>query len=257
LWSANGKLPLFPSRQLEVRRCHGESRGGDKGEAAAIWKQGATFVDVNNDGGWKLCLPVNAPICSTSTRVMHLQGRSRRPWLAVVDASVMGRFATTTRDGWLDVYVQTNLLDGVNHPTDNAIILFHNNRDGTFTDVTDRAVSRGKHKPFVTCGITTATVGRIFMSRTISARPDTLYPHNRDSTFTNVIDQVVPHMPYSSMGSELGDLNNDGLIDLLATENGRNHPSERPAHHASHPRSGAGSSEIPRRHRNTSTTRCT
>jgi len=23
---------------------------GDKGEAAGIWKQGATFVDVNNDG---------------------------------------------------------------------------------------------------------------------------------------------------------------------------------------------------------------
>ena len=33
-----------------------------------------------------------------------------------------------------------------------------------------------------------------------------------------MIDQVVPHMPYSSMGSDLGDVNNDGRIDLLVTD---------------------------------------
>ena len=33
-----------------------------------------------------------------------------------------------------------------------------------------------------------------------------------------MIDRVVPHMPYSSMGSDVGDLLNDGHIDLLVAD---------------------------------------
>ena len=50
------------------------------------------------------------------------------------------------------------------------------------------------------------------------AMPDKLYHNNRDGTFTDAIDSVVPHMTYSSMGSDLGDVNNDGLIDLFVAE---------------------------------------
>jgi len=48
--------------------------------------------------------------------------------------------------------------------------------------------------------------------------PDKLYHNNRDGTFTNVIDRVVPHTSFYSMGSDLGDVNNDGLIDLLVAD---------------------------------------
>ncbi len=48
--------------------------------------------------------------------------------------------------------------------------------------------------------------------------PDFLYHNNRDGTFTQVVDRVIPHMPFSSMGSDLGDVNNDGLIDLFVTD---------------------------------------
>jgi hypothetical protein len=44
---------------------------------------------------------------------------------------------------------------------------------------------------------------------------DRLYRNNHDGTFTEVINDVVPHLPYSSMGADLGDVNNDGLIDLI------------------------------------------
>jgi hypothetical protein len=50
------------------------------------------------------------------------------------------------------------------------------------------------------------------------AAPDVLYRNNRDGTFTNVLDETVPHTPYSSMGSDLGDPTNDGLVDLLVTD---------------------------------------
>jgi enediyne biosynthesis protein E4 len=48
--------------------------------------------------------------------------------------------------------------------------------------------------------------------------PDKLYHNNRDGTFTNVIDRVLPHTSSFSMGSDLGDVNNDGLIDLLVAD---------------------------------------
>ena len=48
--------------------------------------------------------------------------------------------------------------------------------------------------------------------------PDKLYHNNRDGTFTDVIDRVVPHTSFSSMGSDLGDVNNDGLIDFLSAD---------------------------------------
>ncbi|HEY1765929.1 MAG TPA: FG-GAP-like repeat-containing protein, partial [Opitutaceae bacterium] len=48
--------------------------------------------------------------------------------------------------------------------------------------------------------------------------PDKLYRNNRDGTFTDVINDVVPHTSFSSMGSDIGDVNNDGRIDFLVAD---------------------------------------
>jgi hypothetical protein len=54
--------------------------------------------------------------------------------------------------------------------------------------------------------------------------PDQLYHNNRDGTFTDVAKDVLPHTPWFSMGTDQGDINNDGLIDFLATDMlARNH----------------------------------
>jgi len=59
--------------------------------------------------------------------------------------------------------------------------------------------------------------------------PDRLYRNNGpDSagvvTFTDVIAESVPHTPWFSMGSDYGDVNNDGLMDYLASDMaGTNH----------------------------------
>ena len=45
-----------------------------------------------------------------------------------------------------------------------------------------------------------------------------LYRNRGDGTFENVIREAVPHTPWFSMGSDVGDLNNDGLLDLFATD---------------------------------------
>jgi len=42
--------PVPKPRQLQVRGRDGQSGRRRQGDAARIWKFGATFVDVNNDG---------------------------------------------------------------------------------------------------------------------------------------------------------------------------------------------------------------
>ena len=194
---------------------------GDKGEAAGIWKQGATFVDINNDGRLDLYVcRFNAPNLlyinqgdGTFKEMAHAYG------LDVKDACGMAAFCDYDRDGWLDVYIQTNLLNIAAHPNCQRDYLFHNNRDGTFTNVTDRAGIRGETQghsatwwDFDNDGWPDLYVANDF------GTPDSLYHNNRDGTFTDTLDQVAPHTSFSSMGSDLGDVNNDGLIDFFVAD---------------------------------------
>ena len=48
--------------------------------------------------------------------------------------------------------------------------------------------------------------------------PDHLYRNNGDGTFTDCLAETVPHTPWFSMGSDVADVNNDGRLDLLATD---------------------------------------
>jgi len=50
------------------------------------------------------------------------------------------------------------------------------------------------------------------------AEPDFMYYNNGDGTFTNVINENLKHITQLSMGSDTGDVNNDGLVDLITTD---------------------------------------
>jgi len=194
---------------------------GDKGAAAGIWKQGATFVDVNNDGLLDLYVcRYNAPnllYINQGDGTFHESARAHG--LDVTDSSVMAAFCDYDRDGWLDVYITTNILDAVRQPNGQRGHMLRNNRDGTFTEVTDRAGIRGEGQghsatwwDYDNDGWPDLYVGHDY------GVPDQLYRNNRDGTFTDVLDQVVPHVSFSSMGADLGDVDNDGRVDFLVAD---------------------------------------
>lgn len=47
---------------------------------------------------------------------------------------------------------------------------------------------------------------------------DQLYENQGDGTFVDVAPEKLRHTPWFSMGSDVGDINNDGLLDLIATD---------------------------------------
>ena len=54
--------------------------------------------------------------------------------------------------------------------------------------------------------------------------PDYLYKNKGDGSFEEVLAESVPHTPWFSMGADIGDINNDGRMDLFATDMaGTNH----------------------------------
>ena len=50
------------------------------------------------------------------------------------------------------------------------------------------------------------------------ARPDHLYINQGDGTFKNRVNQAVKHISNFSMGSDAGDYNNDGLLDIMVVD---------------------------------------
>ena len=48
--------------------------------------------------------------------------------------------------------------------------------------------------------------------------PDFAYINNQDGTFSDARNSLFKHMSFNSMGSDMGDVNNDGLLDLFTLD---------------------------------------
>ncbi|HEU5080580.1 MAG TPA: FG-GAP-like repeat-containing protein [Opitutaceae bacterium] len=193
----------------------------EKAEEAVVWKGGVVFADVNNDGWLDLYIcRFDAPnLLYINQGDGTFKEMANAYGLDVKDACVMATFFDYDRDGWLDVFIQTNLLDIARHPTGQRNFLFHNTGHGRFTNVTERAGIIGEAQGHsATCwdydddGWPDLYIANDF------GVPDKLYHNNRDGTFSDTIAGVVPHTTFASMGSDFGDVNNDGLMDFFVAD---------------------------------------
>jgi hypothetical protein len=119
-------------------------------------------------------------------------------------------------DGWLDIY----LLNGSTVPAMKGkqapprAMLFHNNHDGTFTDVTEKAGVANERWGF---GVAVADYDNdgwpdIYVANYGKNR---LYHNNHDGTFTDVAEKAGVALGGWSTGPTWGDYDRDGLVDLF------------------------------------------
>jgi len=145
---------------------------------------------------------------------VHTSGRS--PMAHLPETVGAGcAFLDYDNDGWLDIYlVNSGRCDFYEpaQPLRNA--LYHNNRDGTFTDVTQRAGVRGDAYGM---GVAVGDYdGDGFPDLYVTQYPHSiLYHNNGDGTFTDVTAKAGVAAPGWATSALWFDYDNDGRLDLF------------------------------------------
>jgi hypothetical protein len=188
---------------------------------------GASVVDINQDG-WPdiyVCRYDAPNLLFINNQDGTFTESAKAYGLDLKDASVHAVFADYDRDGFIDCYLVTNILDFTKSPQGRRDYLLHNNGNGTFTDVSKAAGIWGLTQGHTAIWMDLNHDGwpDLYVANDFET-PDRLYLNKGDGTFTDVVDERLPHVTYFSMGADAGDINNDGLLDFFITDmRDRNH----------------------------------
>ncbi len=240
---SNGKNRLYLNQ--------GNLKFKDITDAAGVaseegFETAATAVDVNNDGflDFYVCRG-GVEVNDTRRNRLYVNNgnltfteRAGEYGLDDQSASTGANFFDYDNDGDLDCYVlnypteqlYTNKLeaklgpDGKYHPYLEPHGPFDSDRlyrndGGKFTDVSKSAGIQNlayglsvSVTDFNRDGYPDIYVGNDFV------QPDLLYVNNRNGTFTNQLDKYFQHCSQHTMGTDLTDFDNDGLIDVFGVD---------------------------------------
>ncbi len=145
----------------------------------------------------------------------HVMGTAERKFIIETVGSGVG-LLDYDNDGWLDIY----LVNGSTYDAENGkaspphAALFHNNHDGTFTDVAVKARVTNERWGF---GVAIGDYDNdgwpdIYVTNFGKNR---LYHNNHDGTFTDFAEKSGVALGNWSTGATFGDYDGDGRLDLF------------------------------------------
>lgn len=134
-------------------------------------------------------------------------------------------FADYDADGDLDLFV-ANRFDEVG--PDLTDRLYRNEGNGTFTEVGAAAGVAGPstRMSFMGAWFDYDNDGRIDLYLSVDFGNDVLYKNNGDGTFSDVSAAAGIADPQHGMGVAIGDVNNDGCLDVVSSNNTQGDPSD-------------------------------
>jgi hypothetical protein len=202
---------------------------------------GAAFADYDNDGDQDLYI--------TSTRggnvFLENQGGGRyldvtvRAGVGLVAHSQTPAFFDYDNDGYLDLFVTNSARwtvdefdeKGQYYPGAGLIwrhvfktedrefnVLYRNNRDGTFTDVTNESRLSGKGWSGDVAAVDFDEDGDLDLLVTNMFGTSQLYRNDGEGHFDDVTPQTLGKTSLGAIGSKAFDFNNDGRLDLFITD---------------------------------------
>jgi enediyne biosynthesis protein E4 len=215
--------------------------------SSKYWSTGAVMVDINNDGLLDIYVcnagytegvaPFNQLYINNGN--LTFTEKAKEYGLDDGGYTTHAAFFDYDGDSDLDCYILNNSFIPVN------VLNYANNRDmrakdwpvqdflkgggdkllrndnGKFTDVSEKAGIYGSLIGFG-LGVTVGDVNNdgwldIYVSNDFFER-DYLYFNQGNGTFKEDITNAMQHLSTASMGSDMADVNNDGLPDIFATE---------------------------------------
>jgi hypothetical protein len=203
------------------------------------WITGVSIVDINQDGFDDIYLSVSGAMDLNNTKNLlfinskdnTFSEKAQEYNLDQKEQITHTSFFDYDRDGDLDVYMAVNPTDfklnamealkkpqvkGSARSTDK---LFRNNGNGKFIEVSEES---GILVEGYSLGINTSDFNHdgwidIYVSNDYLGN-DILYINNGDGTFTNRLNEFIDYTSFASMGNDAGDINNDGLIDIISLD---------------------------------------
>ncbi|MDH4298701.1 MAG: VCBS repeat-containing protein, partial [Cyclobacteriaceae bacterium] len=197
------------------------------------WSTGAVMADVNQDGWTDIYSCVSgsgvdrANMLFINNHDNTFTESAAQYGIADAHQAMHASFFDYDRDGDLDLFIISNpasfensvnniqprKLNGEGVSTD---ILYRNNGNGTFTDVSKEAgvLAEGYSLGLAISDVNNDQWPDIYISNDFIGN-DILYINNQDGTFTNRITDYFKHTSFAGMGNDIADINNDGLVDVV------------------------------------------
>jgi hypothetical protein len=197
-------------------------READDGLDDSGMSMGSCFGDIDNDGdqdlyvvkGGRYEIEANRLLVNDNGRFID---RTRAAGVGSKEFTYSAAFADVDNDGFLDLYL-------ANYGAGAKNILYHNNGDSTFTDITDDAGVGDRSWSW--SAVFSDFDGDGFQDlyvvngRYPGGEPNHLFMNNGDGTFRDASRESGTDDGNWSMGAAAADVDNDGDFDLFVSNHG-------------------------------------
>lgn len=203
------------------------------------WCTGVSMVDINQDGFTDIYINVaGSSKFGNTANLLYINNKNgtfteeaEKYGIADTRLTMNASFFDYDLDGDLDLFLITDPADEKVDDVNNVVsiqnhgespgsdILYRNNGNGTFTDVSKEAgiLIEGFSLGTAISDVNNDGWPDIYISNDFLTS-DILYINNGDGTFSDKIRECLKHTSFSSMGNDIADFNNDGLADIFTLD---------------------------------------